>query len=1119
MTAPTPQTPQTPQATPPPQTAPTLPTPPTAPTAAEPTLDTPSVPDRTLGSILPLPGPAGGLPPGDRLKVYLEATRLHGDVLCVNAAATVFLVSHPDHVKRVLQDNQQNYRQTVRKRVLMGRQSLTLSSGEAWRQRRRLMQPLFRAQRLQRLAGRMTTESELLAERWRGAAERGEPVDVAEEMIRLTLDILIGLLMSDDAGRGGRLRRAAATAFEFFSARTIRPSRLPDWMPTPGKLRLARALAELKGSVSATVAERRGGEGQDNDLLSMLIAARDEQSGGVMDDEQLKDELMMLLVMGHMTTAMAVTWLWYLLGRHPEVEERVRAEIAAVVGDRAPELRDVAGLAYTRRVVDETLRLYPPSWTFDRFANADDEIGGRRIPADATVLISPYVTHRRPDLWEDPDRFDPDRFLPERAAARPRFAYYPFGGGPRVCIARDLALTELPLILATVARSFRLRPIPGRRIVPQTALVLRPRGGLPMRLEALHPAAGETAGAAAPALATLAELALLAAGRPQAVLYKRDGGYAALSGDELLRRVGLLARALLRLGLAPGEVVALAAGNGPHWPAIDLAVMCAGGVTAAIHPNLPGDEAQRQLRESGAVIAFAGGADRLTEIAAAAARGELPRLRHRIAVDAGGAAAGPPWIALQELLGGGGGQAPEAPAPPALAELTALVRQRRPEDPAALVFSAGATGPPRPWLLTHGNLVANVLALAAVLDVRKGDTAFSYLPLADPFQRALHYLYLYRGATVAFAGSEATAAADLLQVQPHVVSTAADFWKGYLNDLFATFHGNRGERRFQWAVQIGRVALPWRLRRERPPGHLGRLLKAADLLVFNKLRRQRLGRRFRFAVSGGPGVSHGYITFLWAAGVPVFEGYGLAAAGIAALNSFAALVPGSSGAPLPGVEIRLDAGGEVLVRSPAIGRPAAAAAGAAAAAAGSGATGTAAGGASAAPALDAAGWLHTGDLGFLDDASMLNLLGRRDEVFRDAAGVTIGAGRLASQVRCTHTIAQAVVVGEGRDSLGALIVPDFEVLGRLCRRRGIDAATPREMVAHPQARRILEADLASINQKLAAHEQIKVWDLLPDEWSAASGELTAAGTVRRDVVLDRYAAVIARLYAPAAVQT
>src|SRR5579864_5132847 len=165
----------------------------TAPIVAEP-LPEPSDtgPER---SVLPLAGPEGGLPPGDRLKVFLEATRRHGDVLRVDAAATVFLVSHPDHVKRVLQDNQQNYRQTVRKRVLMGRQSLTLSSGDAWRQRRRLMQPLFRAQRLQRLAGRMTAESELLAERWRGAARRGEPVDVAEEMIRLTLDILIGMLM------------------------------------------------------------------------------------------------------------------------------------------------------------------------------------------------------------------------------------------------------------------------------------------------------------------------------------------------------------------------------------------------------------------------------------------------------------------------------------------------------------------------------------------------------------------------------------------------------------------------------------------------------------------------------------------------------------------------------------------------------------------------------------------------------------------------------------------------------------------------------------------------------------------------------------------------------------
>src|SRR5579864_3354595 len=572
---------------------------------------------------LPLSGPPDGLSvKGSRLEAYLEATRRHGDVVCVDARLPSFLLSHPEHVRIVLQENQQNYRQNLRKRILMGRQSLALSSGDEWRQRRRLMQALFRPPRLHRLVPKMTRASAELVARWRGAAGRGEQVDVAAAMVALTLDILIDGLLGDEAGQGGRLRRAVSTAFDYFNERARRGGSLPIPIPTVRHLRLLRSLAELKAAVTETVAARRAAENPENDLLSMLIAAHDEQSGQAMDDEQLKDELMMLLVMGHMTTAMAITWTWHLLARHPDVDDRVRAEIAAVVGDRPPELRDVAGLSYTRRVIEETLRLYPPSWVLSRIAREDDEIGGYRIPAGAVVQLSPYVTHRRPDLWESPERFDPDRFLPERAAARPRFSYYPFGGGPRVCIARDLALLELPLILATVAQAYHLRAVPGRRVLPLTGIVLQPRGGLPMRLE---PAGGPAAERPAPAaatpsalatpvalatLATVAELPLLAAGRGEAapaLLHKVAGRYQPIAGSELRGQVARLARALVRLGLAPGERVALLAENGPLWPVVDFAVLAVGGVTVAILPGVPAAEAVRQVRDSGAVLAVAAG--------------------------------------------------------------------------------------------------------------------------------------------------------------------------------------------------------------------------------------------------------------------------------------------------------------------------------------------------------------------------------------------------------------------------------------------------------------------------------------------------------------------------------
>jgi long-subunit acyl-CoA synthetase (AMP-forming)/cytochrome P450 len=1065
---------------------------------------------------LPLAGPPGGLVvTGGRLEAYLEATRRHGDVVCVDARLPSFLLSHPEHVRHVLQENQQNYRQNLRKRILMGRQSLALSSGEEWRQRRRLMQALFRPPRLHRLVPKMTRASGELVARWQGAAGRGEQVDVAAAMAALTLDILIDGLLGDEAGEGGRLRRAVSTAFDYFNERARRGRTLPIAVPTARHLRLLRSLAELKAAVTETVAARRTAGNPENDLLSMLIAAHDEQTDQVMDDEQLKDELMMLLVMGHMTTAMAITWTWHLLARHPDVDDRVRSEIAAVVGARPPELRDVAGLTYTRRVIEETLRLYPPSWVLSRIAREDDEIGGYRIPAGAVVQLSPYVTHRRPELWESPERFDPDRFLPERAAARPRFSYYPFGGGPRVCIARDLALLELPLILATVAQAYHLRAVPGRRVLPLTGIVLQPRGGLPMRLEpAAGPAPREEAGTQPPAalaalatpatLATVAELPLLAAGRgAPALLHKVDGRYQPIGGSELRGQVGRLARALVRLGLAPGERVALLAENGPLWPVVDFAVLAVGGVTVAIHPGVPAAEAVRQLRESGAVLAFAAGSD---AVEAAARRGELPRVRRLIALDpapaaaatpaataAAAAPAGPSWTPLGALLEEGG----EAEPPPE--ELEAWVRQRRPDDPATLAFTAGTSGQPKPVLLTHANLTANVLGLAAALDVRQGDTAFSFLPLAHPYERVLHYLYMYRGATIAYAGSTATAEADLRQVRPHLFSSVPEAWKRYLNWVFDSVQSSPGwrQRVFRYAVRVGRAALPYRVRRQRPPGTLGWQLALADRWVFARLRQTFFGNRFRFAVSGGSRLPHGWITFLWAAGMQVFEGYGLTEAGpVVTVNTAAAVVPGSAGAPLPGVELTLGPDGEILARGPNVSRPAAAAA--------------------AAPAVDAAGWLHTGDVGMLDDAGMLHVLGRREDLFASPEGRRVAPVALAGLLQSSHFIARALVVGEGRGSTGALVVPDFEFLTVTLKRRGIAAASRQEMVRHPRVREIYEREIAGFNRNLAAHDQIKVWDLLPDEWSVASGELTPTGTVRRQAVLQRYAPHVAGLYSPAA---
>jgi len=1027
------------------------------------------------------------VPPGtDLIAAYLGAIHRHGEIFCVNETADsrAFLISHPDHVKHVLLDHQASYPPIVRKKILMGGKSLALSSGEAWRRRRRVMQPLFNQQRLAVFAPRMVAGTERLLARWQEPARRGEPLDVAREMTDLTLELLIESLLGAGADRDG-LRRAVTTAFDYFNARARDPRTLPVAVPTPRNLRLLKALRDLRRAVQRSVDERRQSGEPAGDLLSAMLAAKDEQTGEVMNPEQLLDEIMMLLVMGHMTTAMAATWTWYMLSRHPEADARMRAEIAAVVGDRPAEFKDVQSLVYTRMVIEETLRLYPPSWGISRIALADDEIGGWRIPAGSVVTLSPWVTQRRPELWPQPERFDPERFAPGSGGERPRFAYYPFGSGPRVCIARDLALMELPLILATVARRYRLRAVAGHAVVPVRGITLEPQDGLPMTLEDAAAAAAATAAArpAAPprAFATLPELLLDE--RPAAApacLLKVDGEYVAASRAELFSRTRRLAAALAALGVAPGERAALLTRNGPDWLIADLAALAAGAVTVPLQDDLAIDDAIRFVRDSGARCLLAS-AGRMADLLPR--RGDLPDVRLWLQLD-GRDAAGEGVTTLRSILESGG--AVSSP------DLAALVRQRRPEDPATLLYTPGTAGEPKAVELTHGNLAAAVHGLAEALPVRPGETAFSYLPLSRPAERSLLYVCLHRGATIAFAGSPDTVYEDLRRVRPHLFNSTPELWKWLLNWLFNLVQANSPRRRqlFQMAVRAGRASLPFRLQLRRPPGRLGWKLALADRFIFSTVR-QQLGGRLRFALSGGDRIPFGWITFLWAAGLPVYESYGLAeVCGVATVNTPQAVRPGTSGAPLPGVEIRIAPDGEILVRGETVAR-----------------RGT------PPPAVDGEGWLHTGDAGAFDDSGMLKVQGRTGDLYANLAGQPVSPAALETLLRSSHFVAHALVVGAGRPGNAALVFPDLTAVRRLARRRGIDYSSIAELLRDERVRRPFENDFQSFNDTLSPHDKIQVWDLFPGELTAAAGELTPAGTLRRTVVMAKYKEEIERLCA------
>jgi cytochrome P450 len=424
----------------------------------------------------------------DPLGFLTESRERYGDVFRYRIGPFLFhLVSHPDHVRHVLHDHNKNYvRSWLYKRTkeVIG-DGLVSTEGDVWRRQRRMIQPVFTRHRVLDLAPAMTDIASEMMERWRGGwAARGEPFDVYAEMMRLTLQVvgrtLMGVDLSNDVDVIGR----SVTEMMFFLERRISSLvSLPPWVPTPRNLRFRRALGTMNGIIYDIIARRRaeGAAGdRHDDLISMLMSARDPETGEAMTDLEVRDQVITFIGAGHETTAVALTWAWYLMSRHPEVEARVRGEVTQVLNGRVPTVKDLPRLGYLRQVLEETMRLYPPVYAVARDAVEDDEIGGYLIARKSSVVVSQYVTHRHPEFWPDPERFDPDRFAPERVAERPRFAWFPFLGGPHQCIGESFAMMEAQLVIATVMQSYRLELAPGANVSITPVMSLRPTNGLPM---------------------------------------------------------------------------------------------------------------------------------------------------------------------------------------------------------------------------------------------------------------------------------------------------------------------------------------------------------------------------------------------------------------------------------------------------------------------------------------------------------------------------------------------------------------------------------------------------------------------------------------------------------------
>lgn len=418
----------------------------------------------------------------------LNNARQYGDICYYRLLNwPIYMVNHPDHIKYVLQDNHRNYGKNTLAyrilRVILGT-GLVTSDGSFWLRQRRLAQPAFQRQRIEGFATTMTRASMDLIDSWESVAKNGSTIDLAQDLTRLTLRIagetLFNIDLTDTADTVGQ---AVSLGLQETIARLGRPLSLPLRIPTPANRQFLAARDALDKIVYGVIADRRATPSDHGDLLSMFMLAEDEETGERMTDQQLRDEVMTMMLAGHETTANALIWTWVVLAQHPDVEAQLVNELNHVLGGRPPTMTDLPQLSYTLQVIQESMRLYPPIYIFSRSATQDDEIAGYRIPAGSTVSMSPYAMHRHPDYWVDPDRFNPSRFTPNAIAQRHRFAYIPFAAGPRQCIGNTFALTELQLILAAVAQRYRVVLDPDHEIEPVAAITLRPRTGVRVTLE------------------------------------------------------------------------------------------------------------------------------------------------------------------------------------------------------------------------------------------------------------------------------------------------------------------------------------------------------------------------------------------------------------------------------------------------------------------------------------------------------------------------------------------------------------------------------------------------------------------------------------------------------------
>lgn len=431
------------------------------------------------------PGPPGSLVLGhlaelwrDPLALFSRCMTGYGPLVRLRVGLeSYYVLNHPDLVQHVFVSNSKNYVRSQRDedyKLVLGNSLLT-SEGEEWRRQRKLTQGAFHRERIAAFADAMIGPTRDLLTQLKECA--GKPVLFSDHLNGIALRIVSRTFLLEEVGEHtAAIRQAANVANEFTSSLHL----VPTWVPTRRHRELKQALAVFDALIFRMIAARRASGAPKQDLLSLLMAAQDDVTGERMSDRQIRDQVLTFLLGGHETTGSVLSWTFYLLSLHPEIEVRLRAHIQQVLGDRDPTAEDVPRLDYVAQVIQESMRLYPSAWVLERGVVAEDTLAGYRVPAGATVAVCPYTLHRHPDFWDDPEVFDPDRFAAPRVRERSRYVYLPFGTGPRVCIGNTFAMMEMAIIVAMVVREYRLELWPGQKIELEPLVSLRPKGGLRM---------------------------------------------------------------------------------------------------------------------------------------------------------------------------------------------------------------------------------------------------------------------------------------------------------------------------------------------------------------------------------------------------------------------------------------------------------------------------------------------------------------------------------------------------------------------------------------------------------------------------------------------------------------